>query len=146
MFTNEDIKEILSLANQYQISTLDISDNRGQFRFERKASFISTNSVTTDSLPVTDKAVDTLEKNKIIDVLAPMVGVFYSSPNPDNADYVKVGDHVDSSSVIGLVEAMKLFQEVEAGVSGTVIEILVENEAFVEQSQALFRIQLDSID
>ena len=71
----------------------------------------------------------------------PLVGTFYSSPAPDAEDYVKVGDTVKKGQVIGIVEAMKLMNEIESEYDGIVEEILVKNEETVEYGQPLFRIR-----
>ncbi len=74
-------------------------------------------------------------------VMSPLVGTFYSSPAPDADDYVKVGDHVKKGQVIGIVEAMKLMNEIESDYDGVVEAILVKNEETVEYGQPLFRIR-----
>lgn len=74
-------------------------------------------------------------------ITCPLVGTFYSSPAPDAEDYVKVGDTVKKGQVIGIVEAMKLMNEIESEYEGTVAEILVENGQMVEYGQPLFRIK-----
>ena len=73
-------------------------------------------------------------------ITCPLVGTFYSSPAPDAEDYVKVGDTVKKGQVIGIVEAMKLMNEIESEYDGIVEEILVKNEETVEYGQPLFRI------
>ena len=77
---------------------------------------------------------------KFHDVKSPMVGTFYRSPAPDADPYVQVGDKVKQGQTLCIVEAMKLMNEIEADVSGTVVEILVENAEPVEFGAALFRI------
>jgi acetyl-CoA carboxylase biotin carboxyl carrier protein len=73
-------------------------------------------------------------------VTAPIVGTFYSSPSPDDPSFVKVGDKIDKNTVICIIEAMKVMNEVKAGVSGTVAEVFVENGHPVEFGSKLFRI------
>lgn len=75
------------------------------------------------------------------EIVSPMVGTFYSSPDPDSDPFVTVGSHVDSNSVVCIVEAMKLFNEIEAEVSGEIVEILVDNGELVEYGQPLFRVK-----
>ena len=74
-------------------------------------------------------------------VTCPLVGTFYSSPSPDAEDFVKVGDHVKKGQTIGIVEAMKLMNEIECEYDGVVEAVLVENEETVEYGQPLFRIR-----
>ncbi|QQD85462.1 acetyl-CoA carboxylase biotin carboxyl carrier protein [Jeotgalicoccus sp. ATCC 8456] len=76
-----------------------------------------------------------------ITIKAPMVGTFYKSPSPEADAYVKVGDKVSSSSVVCILEAMKLFNEIQAEVSGEIVEILVDDGEMVEYNQPLFRLK-----
>lgn len=73
-------------------------------------------------------------------VKSPLVGTFYAASAPDKAPFVKAGDSVKKGQVLGLIEAMKLMNEIESEYDGVVAEILIENEAVVEYGQPLFRI------
>jgi acetyl-CoA carboxylase biotin carboxyl carrier protein len=73
-------------------------------------------------------------------VTSPFVGTFYRKPNPDSPSYVSLNDRVDKGAVLCIVEAMKLMNEIEADVAGTVVGILVEDGAPVEYGQPLFKI------
>ncbi len=73
-------------------------------------------------------------------VTSPMVGTFYSSPSPDDPPFVKVGDKIEKGTVVCIVEAMKVMNEVKAGVSGTVTEVLIETGHPVEFGTKLFSI------
>lgn len=77
----------------------------------------------------------------LVKITSPMVGTFYSSPSPDQPAYVKVGDKVDEESIVCIVEAMKLFNEIEAEVKGEIVEVLVQNEQLVEYGQPLFLVK-----
>ena len=74
-------------------------------------------------------------------VLSPLVGTFYSSSSPDAEPFVKVGDTVKKGQVLGIIEAMKLMNEIESDFDGVVEAILVNNEDVVEYGQPLFRIR-----
>lgn len=74
-------------------------------------------------------------------VVSPMVGTFYAAPSPDADPYVKKGDVIDASTVVCIVEAMKLFNEIEAEVSGEIVDILVEDGELVEFDQPLFLVK-----
>ncbi|HYO26003.1 MAG TPA: acetyl-CoA carboxylase biotin carboxyl carrier protein [Lacipirellulaceae bacterium] len=74
-------------------------------------------------------------------VTSPMVGTFYLSSSPDSPPFVKVGDQVGPETVVCIVEAMKVFNEIPAEVSGKITAILVENAAAVEYGQKLFRVE-----
>lgn len=70
-----------------------------------------------------------------------MVGTFYKAPSPEEEAYVKVGDKVTSTSVVCILEAMKLFNEIQAEVSGEIVEILVDDGDMVEYNQPLFKLR-----
>lgn len=75
------------------------------------------------------------------EIVSPMVGTFYKAPSPESDPYVSLDSNVDESSIVCIVEAMKLFNEIEAEVSGTIVEILVEDGDLVEYGQPLFRVK-----
>jgi acetyl-CoA carboxylase biotin carboxyl carrier protein len=85
-------------------------------------------------------AASQVQEEHIALVTSPMVGTFYSAPDPDNPPYVKVGDHVDAESTVCIVEAMKVFNEIQAEVSGKVVAVLVENGEPVEFGQPMFKV------
>ena len=80
-------------------------------------------------------------KTHYVEIISPMVGTFYRAPSPDMQAYVEVGDRITEDTVMCIVEAMKLMNEIKAEVSGIVSEILVENGQPVEFGQVLFRIE-----
>jgi len=82
---------------------------------------------------------DAADANLIV-IKSPMVGTFYSKPNPKAASYVKVGDHVEPETTICIIEAMKVFNEIPAEISGKVVAILVSEEEPVEFGKPLFKI------
>ena len=80
-------------------------------------------------------------KEDLYKIPSPIVGTFYSSPAPDKDPYVKVGDKVTPETVVCIVEAMKLMNEIQAETSGEIVEIYVENGQPVEYGQPLFGIR-----
>ena len=78
------------------------------------------------------------DESKYIAIKSPMIGTFYRKPSPDKPLFVNVGDDVNEGSVVCIIEAMKLFNEIEAEVSGKVVKILVEDGSPVEYDQPLF--------
>jgi acetyl-CoA carboxylase biotin carboxyl carrier protein len=78
--------------------------------------------------------------SNLLEITAPIVGTFYASASPEAAVFVKVGDKVEPGKVLCIIEAMKLMNEIEAEMSGTIAEILVKNEEPVEYGQVLFRV------
>ena len=93
-------------------------------------------SVAMDEIkPAEQKEIKKAEGNV---VKSPLVGTFYSASSPDSAPFVKVGDMVKKGQVLGIVEAMKLMNEIESEFDGVVKEIQIENEQVVEYGQPLF--------
>ncbi len=78
------------------------------------------------------------EESKLLIIKSPIVGTFYRSTSPDKPPYKKVGDPVEEGDVVCIVEAMKLFNEIESEVSGTIVKVLVEDASPVEYDQPLF--------
>lgn len=87
---------------------------------------------STESAPANDN---------LIEVKSPIVGTFYRSSGPDKPPFVKVGDTIETGSVVCIVEAMKLFNEIESEVSGTVVKVLVDDASPVEYDQPLFLVE-----
>lgn len=84
------------------------------------------------------------EKQELLhEISSPIVGTFYRAPSPDSDPFVEIGSHVSRGTTLCIVEAMKLMNEIESDVSGTVVKILVENTKPVEYNQLLFLIKPD---
>lgn len=86
--------------------------------------------------PVAAPPVD--EESKYITVLSPMIGTFYRSAGPDKEQFVSVGDTIKPGDVVCIIEAMKLFNEIEAEISGKIVKVLVDDSTPVEYDQPLF--------
>ena len=108
---------------------------------------LSSESVLTDlkadlkadlNIATTNTVKATAAEEKIIK--SPMVGTFYAASGPDKADFVSIGTEVKANQTVCIIEAMKLLNEIEAGIEGTIVEILVKNGMPVEFGQALFRV------
>jgi acetyl-CoA carboxylase biotin carboxyl carrier protein len=97
-------------------------------------------SATTPAAPAAPAAPVAAVDDKAHVVTSPFVGTFYRKPNPDSPVYVQLNDKVDKGSVLCIVEAMKLMNEIESDAAGTVVGILVEDGAPVEYGQPLFKI------
>lgn len=80
---------------------------------------------------------------KTVEIKSPMIGTFYRSPNPDSPPFVSVGDKVSKGQTVCIIEAMKLFNEIESEVSGTIVKVLVENSTPVEYDQPLYVVEPD---
>jgi len=91
------------------------------------------------SLEESKKAAKTeKEESSYIPIKSPMIGTFYRSSNPDSDPFIRMGDKVEKGQTVCIIEAMKLFNEIESEVSGTIVKILVENASPVEYDQDLF--------
>lgn len=78
------------------------------------------------------------DDSKLITITSPMIGTFYRSANPESDSFVNVGDSIKEGDVVCIIEAMKLFNEIEAEVSGKIVKVLVDNATPVEYDQPLF--------
>ncbi len=82
---------------------------------------------------------------KTVDIKSPMIGTFYRASNPDSPPMVSVGDKVSKGQTVCIIEAMKLFNEIESEVSGTIVKVMVENASPVEYDQVLFVVEPDKV-
>ena len=99
-------------------------------------------AVTTvsPSEPTTPTPPPNAEQQKWVEVTSPMVGTFYRAPSPDEPPFVDVGERISKGDTVCIIEAMKLMNDIEAEVSGEIMEILVQNGEPVEFGQALMRV------
>lgn len=98
-------------------------------------------AVAANPAPVVSAPVDkpiAEDTSKLITVKSPMIGTFYRSASPDKPSFVNVGDSISTGQVICIIEAMKLFNEIESEVSGKIVKILIDNAQPVEYDQPLF--------
>lgn len=98
------------------------------------------------TIQVSNEVAETLKQKDVDDsslhkIVSPMVGTFYQAPSPGAEPYVKVGSKVTESTVVCIVEAMKLFNEIEAEVKGEIVEVLVKDGQLVEYGQPLFLVK-----
>jgi acetyl-CoA carboxylase biotin carboxyl carrier protein len=154
--TIDEIKELIRVVHETGIAELEVQrgDNRVRIRSGAHALdhtiTIAPNAASsgftaqTAVPPVAETArgvpEDTAATNDSI-VKAPIVGTYYDSPSPDAAPFVKVGDQVEPGKVLCIIESMKLMNEIEAEVAGTVVAKLVENGKPVEYGESLIAIR-----
>jgi acetyl-CoA carboxylase biotin carboxyl carrier protein len=91
--------------------------------------------------PTTPAAAPAADTSNYVTIKSPMIGTFYNSPTPDKPAFVNVGDEIQAGTVVCIVEAMKLFNEIESEVSGRIVKILVENASPIEYDQPLFLVE-----
>lgn len=100
-------------------------------------------SITSEEEPVKsiiEKNTASSEGSNYIEIKSPMIGTFYRKPGPDKEPFVKIGDEISENSVVCMIEAMKLFNDIEAEISGTIVKVLVDDATPVEYDQPLFLI------
>jgi len=101
-----------------------------------------THSVTSTTESHKEESTQSAKPSNTVLIKSPMIGTFYRSPAPDKDPYVKVGDYISKKQVLCLIEAMKLFNEIESEVEGKIVKILVENAQPVEYDQPLFEVEV----
>jgi acetyl-CoA carboxylase biotin carboxyl carrier protein len=83
------------------------------------------------------------KKEQLVEIKSPLVGTFYAQPSPDSEPYVEVGSHVDPQTVVCIIEAMKVMNEIKAEVAGAIVEVVAVSGEAVEYGQVLFRVRPD---
>jgi len=148
------IRKLVKLVDSSEVTDLEIEENGTRVKIAKKIRGV--HAVTQPQIlspsqivPQTASAEKPAEeapakeetKEKLHEIHSPIVGTFYRAPAPDADPYVQVGDTVSQGSVLCIVEAMKLMNEIESDVSGKIVKILVENGKPVEYNQPLFLVQ-----
>ena len=133
-----NIRKYAELMQELGLSGFEISDNGKTLRLERAASH---NEFIPISTAQNVKAEET--RTDLIDICSPMVGMFYSAPAENAAPFVQVGATVRKGEVLGIIEAMKLMNEIVAEQDGTIAEVCVENNKVVDFGHVLFRLRKD---
>ncbi len=93
--------------------------------------------------PNSEASAPAVSSKKTAEIKSPMIGTFYRSGNPDSPPFVSVGDKITKGQPVCIIEAMKLFNEIESEVSGTIVKVMVENSSPVEYDQVLFVVEPD---
>ncbi len=167
MFKLSEIKELIKLLDQSSLQELEIQ-NEGFKLMLRKPHKTESVMVTTSpsmqyyhpnaALPAEQQGVETgaqantaaivpalaaapSDHSSLHRIVSPMVGTFYYAATPESAPFVKIGDRVKEKTVVCIVEAMKLMNDIVADISGEIVEILVDNGQLVEYGQPLFLVK-----
>lgn len=155
----KQIQELLKAVNKSNISEVSIKD--GDFEITIKQAATETQFVavqTTTAMPQVIQpaaqpmlpqpaaaqsvaAAPAAESANTITIKSPMIGTFYRSSSPDKPPFVNVGDEIKTGQVICIVEAMKLFNEIESEVSGRIVKVLIDDASPVEYDQPLFLVE-----
>jgi acetyl-CoA carboxylase biotin carboxyl carrier protein len=149
---------LVRLMKRYDLTALDVNDSSVQIRLRRSSphavpSFVAvgpsapvpgaaqpaTSASTAPTRPEMPSSVASAASKTVV-IESPMVGTYYSSSAPDAPIFVSVGSTVQPGTTVCIIEAMKVFTDIPAGVSGTIAEVLVKNGQAVEFGQPLFRV------
>jgi acetyl-CoA carboxylase biotin carboxyl carrier protein len=136
------LKELVRLMVNNDLTELDLRDSEEQVTLRRpgpgQAPQVVTGPAVATAAPPAAASAPAAISPDMQTIDSPMVGTFYAAPNPDSPAFVNVGSSVDAETLVCLVEAMKVFNEIKAGCSGTIERVLVSNAEPVEFGQPLF--------
>jgi len=137
--SNEEIKELIQLVVESGIAELELERGGDRVRIRRTLDSTAPAAaasavVETAPAPAPPESKDHIQKS-------PIVGTFYECPKPGDPPFVKVGDAVEAGQILCIIESMKLMNEIESEIAGTVVAKLVENGRPVEYGEALFAIR-----
>ena len=148
-----DLKEIQQLIKFVSVNGVDeVAIERKDFKLQIKKNAVQVvaaapvaaaapapvSAAPAPAAPAAPAASAASDDSKYIAIKSPMVGTFYRSSNPETPSFVNVGDDVKAGKVVCIVEAMKLFNEIESEISGKIVKVLVDNASPVEYDQPLF--------
>jgi acetyl-CoA carboxylase biotin carboxyl carrier protein len=157
----QELRELLGAISQTDITELILKSDDFELTVRKETGAVAVSqspivsSTVVETIPsptppttpvgVTDvvpevPATPTVDDKKWIDITSPMVGTFYSAPAPDEEPFISVGDRLNKGDTVCIIEAMKLMNEIEAEISGQIMEILVQNGEPVEFGQVLIRV------
>ncbi|SEW19724.1 acetyl-CoA carboxylase biotin carboxyl carrier protein [Chitinophaga sp. YR573] len=150
----KQIQELVKMVNKSNISELSIEqdkfkitikqkDNETQQVFTMPATPMQAVAQAVPQVAVSAEAPKAAEAkaDNLVTIKSPMIGTFYRSPGPDKPSFVNVGDEVTTGKVVCIIEAMKLFNEIESEVSGKIVKVLVDDASPVEYDQPLFLVE-----
>lgn len=152
MLNSDEIKEFIKIFDQSSLQRLELEQESTKLvlvKGENSAVTSPTSPILQESavLPVAiekqipKQNIESPASDSLFKIVAPIVGTFYSAPEPEAAAFVKVGQKVQEDTIVCVLESMKLFNEVEAGKQGEIVEILVKDGEFVEYGQPLFLVK-----
>lgn len=148
----EALLRFIELMNANEVTELEVEDGDARFRIKKGGepaspppTFVTTMEAgageTSELAAIDQPAAGGPEPSGLVEIPSPLVGTYYRSPAPDAASFVEVGDEVDTDTVLCIVEAMKVMNEIKSEIEGRIVEILVENGQPVEFGQPLFIIE-----
>ena len=151
VFEVPKIRELIELMQEHELNEVDLRQADQRIRLRRggpEPQVTYAPAAPAPSAPAPAPAADAPaaaagggDDANTVYIESPTIGTFYSRPKPDADDYVKVGDTVSPDTIVCIVEAMKMFNEIPAGVSGKIVEVLVNNEDPVDNNKPLFKVE-----
>jgi acetyl-CoA carboxylase biotin carboxyl carrier protein len=141
----KEIEELIEFIAKSGLEEVSIETDQIKLSVKKNVTIIrqTTPALPSSSLQATHHPVDAINSeatSSYIEFKAPMVGTFYQAPNPEAPPFVQVGDRIQKGQKLCVIEAMKLFNEIEADITGTLVQVLVDDAAPVEYDQPLFLI------
>ncbi len=147
IFDVKRIRRLVELMNEHELAEIDLRQADQRIRLRKGGEPIVTVSPARPAgvaaaAPATGEAPAAPAKSdaELAVIKSPMIGTFYSASSPELPPFVKVGDHVGPTSTVCIIEAMKVFNEIPAEISGLIVQVLVENGEPVEFGQPLFKV------
>lgn len=149
----KQIKEVIDLMKKAELSNFEIEDKGFKLRLQRETGSQGAVQIVQHAAPApvapaaapapvaAAPAAPAADAANIKVITSPMVGTFYASSSPDAAPFVGIGSNVKADSVVCIVEAMKVMNEVQSEIAGSIVEVLVSNGTSVEYGQPLFKIK-----
>jgi acetyl-CoA carboxylase biotin carboxyl carrier protein len=151
IFDVKKVRKLIELMKEHDLSELDLKQADNRVRIRRGGEVVAYSAPTVAVAgpavaqpPAASAGGQPAAADKTVVIKSPMVGTFYKASGPDSPAFVKVGDRIGPEKTVCIVEAMKVFNEIPAGVSGQVVAILVENGAPVEFGQPLIKVDPDA--
>ena len=148
IFDVKKVRQLIELMKEHDLSELDLRQADHRVKIRRGGEVVAyTGPVAAAPAPVAAApaaaaaAAAPDSDSRMLVIKSPMVGTFYKATSPDSPAFVKVGDRIGPEKTVCIIEAMKVFNEIPAGVSGQVVAILVENGAPVEFGQPLIKVE-----
>lgn len=138
----ENIDQLIDKMEKASLTELSYKDEDVEIKLKKGAVQVAeAPQQITKPVQSSEQSVETTETEEGAFIKAPMVGTFYKASSPEADPFIQVGDTVSNDSIVCILEAMKLFNEIQAETSGEIVEILVEDGDMVEYNQPLFKIR-----
>jgi acetyl-CoA carboxylase biotin carboxyl carrier protein len=141
------VKELVELMLENDLVEVEIADGDSKIHLKRPGHSLPQFAPAPMQYAVAAAPADAPQAapaaDNLVDILSPIVGTFYAAPSPDSPPFAKVGDRVTPDTVVCIIEAMKVMNEIKAEKAGTIEKIMVTNGQAVEFNQSLFKIKPD---